>query len=129
VKEYRFATLAEARARMPFSARWSEAMKDHYSAHSFAIAADGGATWRYYPPGVVETEHSLETPIWDRIHVSAPTLVLRGSESAVFSRDKMDRLVSMIPGARCGEIDADHRVSQDNPDALAAALDTFIGSL
>ncbi|MBL8385207.1 MAG: alpha/beta hydrolase [Burkholderiales bacterium] len=129
VREFRFASLAEARARMPFSARWSEAMKDHYSAHSFR-ALDGGAVeWRYFPPGVVETEHLLETPIWDRIAVRCPTLAIRGAGSEVFPRANMERLCALIPGARGAEIDADHRVSQDNPRALAALIDRFVGAL
>jgi 2-succinyl-6-hydroxy-2,4-cyclohexadiene-1-carboxylate synthase len=66
VKEFRFAALTEARARTPFSARWTEEMKDHFSAHSFRALDDGSVEWLYFPPGVVETEQSLETPLWDR---------------------------------------------------------------
>lgn len=130
VREFRFATLAEARARMPFSGRWTEAMKDHYSRHSFRPAGAGGEVeWRYHPAGVVETEHLLETPIWDRIAVRCPTLAVRGAGSAVFPRDRMAQLCALIPGARGVDIEADHRVSQDNPQALAALLDDFIGPL
>lgn len=126
VREFRFASLDEARERMPFSDRWSAEMREHFSRHGFAIAADGTASWRYHPPGVVETEHSLETPIWDRIAVRCPTLILRGTHSAVFDAAKSARLAGIIPGARTAEIDADHRVSQDNPRALAGALDAFV---
>jgi pimeloyl-ACP methyl ester carboxylesterase len=130
VREFRFATLAEARARMPFSERWTEAMKDHYSHHSFRPVGEGTAVeWRYHPPGVVETEHLLEGPIWDRIAVRCPTLAVRGAESAVFPRDRMAQLCALIPGARGVDIEADHRVSQDNPQALAALLDAFIAPL
>jgi pimeloyl-ACP methyl ester carboxylesterase len=129
LREFRFASLAEARDRMPFSDRWSDAMKAHYSQHSFRASVDGVVEWRYYPPGVVETEHLLEEPIWDRIHVRCPTLVLRGSHSAVFATDKMARLCALIPGSQYAEVDADHRVSQDNPRALAALIDGFIASL
>jgi pimeloyl-ACP methyl ester carboxylesterase len=129
LREFRFASLAEARDRMPFSDRWSDAMKAHYSQHSFRASVDGAVEWRYYPPGVVETEHLLEEPIWDRIHVRCPTLVLRGSHSAVFATDKMARLCALIPGSQYAEVDADHRVSQDNPRALAALIDGFIASL
>jgi pimeloyl-ACP methyl ester carboxylesterase len=75
----------------------------------------------------VATEAMLEAPIWDRLAVRCPTLVLRGTRSAVFPRAAMDRLCAAIPGARSAEIEADHRVSQDNPQALAALLDGFIG--
>lgn len=129
VNEFRFPSLVEARARMPFSSRWSDAMRDHFSMHSFAVDTDGSAHWRYHPPGVVETEHSLETPIWDRIAVRCPTLILRGAQSVVFSADKMAQLATIIPGAQTGAIDADHRVCQDNPQALAVAIDRFIAAL
>ena len=128
VREFRFSTIEEARARMPFSDRWSEAMKDHYSAHSLRPLDGGGVEWRYHPAGVVETEHLLETPIWDAINVSCPTLIVRGAHSAVFPRANMDRLAAIIAGALCMEIDAGHRVGQDNPGALAAALDEFLGA-
>lgn len=129
VREFRFDSLAEARSRMPFSTRWSEAMKDHYSHHSFVKEADGRLAWRYHPPGAVSTEHLLETPIWDRIGVSCPTLIVRGSASDVFPRANLERLAALIPGARTAEVDADHRVPQDNPAALAALIDDFVGSL
>ena len=126
LREFRFASLAEARARMPFSDRWSDAMKTHYSQHSFCDTPDGGVAWRYYPAGVVQTEHLLEAPIWDRIRVGCPTLAVRGAHSAVFPQATMERLCGLIAGARHAEIDADHRVSQDNPRALAALIDGFI---
>ena len=129
VREFRFPSMAEARARMPFSARWSEAMKDHYSRHSFRDAGNGEVEWRYFPPGVVETEHLLETPIWGRIAVRCPTLAIRGAGSEVFPLANMERLCALIPGATSAEIEADHRVSQDNPRALAALIDSFVAGI
>lgn len=129
LREFRFASLADARACMPFSDRWSGAMKAHYSHHSFRDAGEGAVEWRYYPAGVVQTEHLLEAPIWDRIQVRCPTLVVRGAHSAVFPSANMVRLCGLIPGSRHAEIDADHRVSQDNPRALAALIDGFIAPL
>lgn len=126
--EHQFASLAEASSRMPFSDRWSDEMKEHYASHSFAIDEDGRATWRYHVPGVAATEHMLEAPIWDRLTVSCPTLAIRGASSEVFPEHNLKRLCEAIPQAITAEIDADHRVSQDNPSALAAALDAFIGN-
>ena len=80
-------------------------------------------------PGVVETEHLLEAPLWDRLRVRCPTLAIRGAGSAVFPRANMEHLCALIEGARGAEIEADHRVSQDNPEGLAALLDGFIGPL
>ena len=129
VREFRFPSFAEAPARMPFSARWSEAMKGHYSCDSFREVGNGEVEWRYFPPGVGATEHLLETPICDRIAVRCPTLAIRGAGSAVFPLANMQRLCALIPGSSSAEIEADHRVSQDNPRALAALMDRFMGGL
>ena len=124
--EYRFDSLDEARLRMPFSDRWTDEMNEHYASHSFAVDEDGSATWRYHVPGVAATEHMLEAPIWDRLTVSCPTLAIRGATSEVFPEHNLKTLCEHIPQALTCEIDADHRVSQDNPRALAEALDAFI---
>ena len=130
--EFRFPSLAEARALMPFSAHWSEEMKEHYARHSFAPVgggdrADGDEVeWRYFIPGVIETEAALEPDMWHRIHVCCPLLAIRGAESKVFDETRMARLKAIVPACETLAIAADHRVSQDNPQALAAAVDDFI---
>lgn len=131
--EFRFPSLAEARARMPFSARWSDEMKEHYARHSFApvdpAAPEGEVEWRYHVPGVIETEEALEHDMWESIAVRCPLLAVRGASSHVFDEARMARLAALVPGCRTLAIDADHRVSQDDPAALAAAVDAFVGSL
>ena len=104
-------------------------MQDHYSHYSFSDVGGGAVEWRYFPPGVVETEHLLETPIWDRSAVHCSTLAIRGAGSAAFPLANRQRLCALIPGATSAEIEADHRVSQDNPRALAALIDRFMGGL
>lgn len=126
--EYTFHSLEEARARMPFSDRWSDEMKEHYARYSFAIGEEGSATWRYDIPAVAATEHMLEEPLWDRLSVSCPTLAIRGVASEVFPAHNLQTLCEIVPQTVAHEIDADHRVSQDNPLALAALLDGFISS-
>jgi len=130
-RAFRFPSLAQARTGMPFSSRWSDAMREHYSQHAFASVGDGSEAvqWRYHLPGVIATEQLLEVPIWDRIDIRCPMLAIRGSHSSVFPRANMARLCAMVDGAQSAEIDADHRVSQDNPQALARAIDRFIGAL
>ena len=127
--EHTFDSFEEARVRMPFSERWSEEMKDHHARHSFEIADDGSATWRYFVSGVAATEHMLEAPIWDRLSISCPTLAIRGAASEVFPLHNLERLCELVPEAERYEIDADHRVSQDNPAGLAARIDAFIGGV
>jgi len=133
--EFRFPSLAEARARMPFSAHWSEELKEHYARYSFravdgpdtGVAPDEGEVeWRYFIPGVIETEAALEHDMWDRIDVRCPLLAIRGAESMVFDETRMARLKAIVPACETLAIAADHRVSQDNPQALAAAVDDFI---
>ncbi|MCW5644505.1 MAG: alpha/beta hydrolase [Rhodoferax sp.] len=130
-RAFRFPSLAQARADMPYSTRWSDAMRTHYSRHAFRRVDDGSdaVQWRYHLPGVIATEQLLEVPIWDRIDIRCPMLAIRGTHSAVFPRANMERLCAMVAGAQSAEIDADHRVSQDNPQALARVIDRFIDAL
>ena len=124
--EFVFDSLDAARVAMPFSDAWSDEMKDHYVRYSFRPLGDGKVQWRYLPAGVSETEHILVEPIWDRIAVGCPTLIVRGAGSAVFPADNMVRLQELIPAAATTEIEAGHRVTQDNPEALARALDQLL---
>ncbi len=125
--EHSFPDLATARACMPFSDRWSEAMRDHYAAHSFAVSDTGAATWRYKPAAARETEAALEADMWDVIDVTCPALLLRGAHSEVFPADKMARLAEIVPQAAVVAVDGcDHRISQDNPAEMARLLDDFV---
>lgn len=124
---FRFPDLATARAQMPFSARWSAAMREHYARHSFKPLPSGEVEWRYHPPAAQYTEAKLEEDMWHRIQVNCPTLILRGDHSAVFPRERMDRLHRMIPGSETGTVaDCDHRISQDQPEAFARLIDDFL---
>ncbi len=130
LEEHTFPDLATARARLPHGSRWSEMMRDHVLDHSFQVLPDGSMVSRFYPPGVATTEAALEADIWDEIRVRCPTLVLRGAESPTFPSDRMERLVSMIPGARGVTVaGAGHRIAQDVPDRFAALLDDFLSDL
>jgi pimeloyl-ACP methyl ester carboxylesterase len=126
-REHTFPDIETARARMPFSDRWSEAMREHYAAHSFAISATGEATWRYEQSAARETEAALETDMWDLIDVRCPALLLRGADSEVFPAERMARLAELIPQAGVFAVDGcDHRISQDNPTEMARLLDDFV---
>lgn len=125
--EHTFPDLAAARARMPFSDRWSKAMREHYAAHSFAVSETGEATWRYKQAAAQETEAALEVDMWAMIDVTCPALLLRGAHSEVFPADKMARLAGIVPQASVVAVDGcDHRISQDNPDEMARLLDDFV---
>ena len=63
---------------------------------------------------------------WPGLADTVPALIVRGAHSDVFPPDNLARLRGLMPRATSVEIDADHRVSQDNPQALAAAIDRFV---
>lgn len=129
-REAEFADLDEARARLPFSERWSDQMKDHFTHYSFAPTADGRVRWRYSVDAARLTEASLEHPIWDRIDVTCPALIVRGAESPAFTPDRLDQLVAHVPHARSEVIDgAGHRVPQDAPTELARLVMDFASSV
>jgi len=122
----RFPDFATARAQMSFSHLWSPAMKDHYATHSFRPLDGGAVEWRYYPPGARHTEAQLEEDMWHRIAVRCPTLVMRGDNSDVFPAERMAQLQGVIPGAEVATVaNCEHRVSQDQPEAMARLLDAF----
>lgn len=128
--EREFSSLEEAAASLPFSSLWTPAERLHYARCSFQQAESGAWVPRYHARGVRETEAALEADLWSRIRVRCPTLVVRGVRSPVFDRRRMLRLANEVPDCVLVEVPrAAHRVSQDNPAALAAALDQFLDAL
>lgn len=122
----RFKDFATAKAEMPFSHLWSQAMKDHYAMHSFRPLDGGAVEWRYFPPGARHTEARLEEDMWHRIAVRCPALVLRGDHSDVFPAERMAQLQRVIPDAETATVtQCEHRISQDQPDQMAHLLDAF----
>lgn len=127
VKNFRFPDFETAKAAMPFSALWSDDMKDHYAEHSFKRLESGEVEWRYYPAGAQYTEGLLEEDMWDDINVSCPTLMMRGADSHVFPAHNMKRLQEMISGSEAHDIhECDHRISQDQPKHMAGLIDDFV---
>lgn len=124
--EFEFDDRESARARLPFSERWSDEMKDHFTHYSFEKVENGRVRWRYSADAARETEASLEDPIWDRINVECPALVVRGIESPAFTPDRLQQLREVVPHAEVVEIDgAGHRVAQDAPQPLADSVMEF----
>jgi pimeloyl-ACP methyl ester carboxylesterase len=124
---FRFKNLATAKAQMPFSALWSEAMREHYARHSFKPLPSGEVEWRYHVPGASHTEHRLEEDMWHRIEVACPTLILRGDRSAVFPPANAAKLQRLIPGSETATVTGcDHRISQDQPEQFAHLIDEFL---
>jgi pimeloyl-ACP methyl ester carboxylesterase len=63
-------------------------------------------------------------------HVGAPTLVVRGAESPLLSREGALAVVAEIPGARLVEIPgAEHNVHLEQPERFLAAVQGFLGEV
>jgi lipase len=125
-EEFEYDSLQNARNRLPFSERWTDQMKDHFTFHSFALTETGRYRWRYSTDAARRTEASLEDPIWDRIDVECPTLIVRGAESPAFTPDRLRQLVQVVHHAEFVEIEgAGHRVPQDAPEQLATVVMSF----
>jgi len=116
-----------ALAGMPFSELWSPHVRAHFGHHGFRDVEDGRVAGRYDKDAAQYTEALLEVDMWDRIDLRCPLLAVRGAVSEVFDRQKLVRLGDMVAGSTIAEVvRANHRVTQDNPAALAAFIDAFI---
>lgn len=100
-------------------ALWAEHFFRPAGADAGAAGAAGPVTWAFHAPGVLATERSLVASLWDEIAVACPALVVRGSESWVFSREEQARLAALIPGARTAEIAARLHPPFDDPAGIA----------
>ena len=60
--------------------------------------------------------------------ITAPTLIVRGSESDVFAPDTAKRMLELIPGSQLVEIPgAGHSVPAEAPEAFERAVRQFLG--
>jgi pimeloyl-ACP methyl ester carboxylesterase len=99
--------------------------------HNLRKRPDGGWTWKY------DRRH-LSKEQFERLasrlaglreevsNIAAPTLVLRGADSDVFSDQDARELAQALPDGRWERVEAaGHTVQGDNPAGLAAALRRF----
>lgn len=128
-----FASRDEARAALPFSARWTPAVVEHYLDHALEpfnpapVQASVRYRWRYAPHGVAECEADLMHDYSDAIRTDRPTLLFGGAQATVLPPAIIDRVAGLLPGHRRATLDgADHRLCQDNPTGFAALIDPFI---
>lgn len=119
----------------PFRPEWQIRSSLH---HSLYQLPDGRWTWKYDPvlrdpARRAQREGQRPDPasrweLWERIQ--CPTLIVRGGNSNVLSRDVAARMVERNPISRLVEVpDAGHRVPGDNPVAFESAIREFFGSL
>jgi pimeloyl-ACP methyl ester carboxylesterase len=121
---------AAARAALPFAERWRAEVVEHTLDHMLAAHSDGGFSWRYYGPGVCDTEAELMRELQTDIHWTGPALVFAGACSTVLPPEMAVRVAARLPGARLRSLpNANHRLSQDNPEGFAALLDEFASEI
>jgi len=95
--------------------------------HSLRQRADGRLVWKWHP-SIKERRSQGDVDWWALLRqIATPTLVLRGAESHVLDRDVAERMVKELPQGRLIEIPrAVHTLHEDNPEAVLAALQTFL---
>ena len=104
--------------------------------HNLRQLPDGQWTWKTDrrhrgDPELFDKMVESHRALWDVVPgITCPTLVVRGSESDVFTDEQADRLTSTLPkGRRVTVPNAGHTVQGDNPAGLVEALRPFLAEL
>ncbi|MBI3329163.1 MAG: alpha/beta hydrolase [Nitrospinae bacterium] len=131
-----FASIDEAMAYLRrYAARTSaaaEAAMRHRVEHGVKRLPHGKYTWKY-DKFLRDQRRQGGTPqadLWPVVRrIKVPTLILRGSESDVFSPDTARRMHELIPGSRLVEIPgAGHSIPADAPEAFERTVREFLGA-
>ena len=98
------------------------------AASSLRQRPDGRLVWAWHP-SVKTLRSTVEVDWWGLLRtIPVPTLVLRGEESPILDRDVAERMARELPKGAFVEIPrAVHTLHEDNPDAVLAALRSFLG--
>ncbi len=88
---------------------------------------DGALVWAWHP-SIKERRSQADVDWWAVLRaITPPTLVLRGEGSPVLDRDVAERMAKELPRGKFVEIPrAVHTLHEDNPEAVLAALKTFL---
>lgn len=92
-------------------------------AHRLVWKQDPELAWITGSFGLTEVPH-----LWQQVaRTTCPTLIVRGEQSDVLSREVTQRMVEAMPRARAVEIPgAGHGVPQDQPEAFNQAVFAFL---
>jgi esterase len=95
---------------------------------SLRARPDGSLVWAWHP-SIKERRSQPDVDWWAVVRaITPPTLVLRGEHSHVLDRDVAERMAKELPRGRFVEIPrAVHTLHEDNPEAVLAALQDFLG--
>ena len=85
--------------------------------------------WRYkFDPDIATGARDIEALWTDVRRIRCPTLLVRGAESPILTREGTDRFLALVPGSRMVEVaGAGHSVMGDNPAGFLAAVAPFLG--
>jgi len=95
--------------------------------HSLRSGPDG-LVWKWHP-SIKLLRSQADIDWWALLKtIAPPTLVLRGAESPILDRDVAERMGRDLPNGKFVEIPrAVHTLHEDNPEAVLAALRSFLG--
>ena len=100
-------------------------------AHGVKPLPGGRYTWKYDKFLRDQRRQGAAPPVdlWPAVsQITAPTLIVRGAESDVFSPETAKRMHELIPESRLVEIPgAGHSVPADAPEAFERAVREFLG--
>jgi len=84
--------------------------------------------WRYkFDPDIASGARDIERLWTDVRRIRCPTLLVRGDESPILTREGTDRFLALVPGSRMVEVaGAGHSVMGDNPAGFLAAVAPFL---
>ncbi len=103
----------------------------HRTTHGITQRDDGQWTYRY-DKALRSPTHPLPRPDPEKswailAHIACPTLLVRGAQSDVLSREVAERMVQVMSNCRLVEIaDCGHSVPLDRPDEFLAAVRPFL---
>jgi len=124
-----FTSFEEAVERaLAFNRRRTRANIENRLRHALRQEPDGRWTYKFDPAigrGGLETDFEL---LWEQVtRIRCPTLLVRGAESAILTREAAERMRRELPGCAVAEVPgAGHAVMGDNPDGFVAAVRPFL---
>ena len=100
--------------------------------HNAVRLDDGKWMWRYdlFPrEGDPERKWTDFSSLWDDVaNIKAPTMFVKGGLSVYTLPEDAEKYREVLPGIRVEEVEgAGHAVQSDQPAALAALLNDFVG--
>jgi pimeloyl-ACP methyl ester carboxylesterase len=128
-----FASLDEAMTYLKsYYTHTADAALRHRVEHGLKRLPNGKYTWKY-DQFLREQRRQRPAPtveLWPVVRrIKVPTLIMRGSESDIFTVDTAKRMQELIPGSRFVEIrGAGHAIPADAPEAFEQAVREFLAA-